>query len=149
MEDRWELLYTKLQTISPIPREEWIVFKRLAAYRTVSKGSHFVRTGEFTDSIGICVSGLFRLYYTTPEGNEFNKSFCTQHDFVVSYSSLLQNAPSFFSIQSLMDSELIVIGYRDFQSLYSRHVCWERLGRILIEQLFLNTILPPILGLLR
>jgi CRP-like cAMP-binding protein len=46
--------------------------------------------------------------------------------------------PSYFSVQSLADSELITFRYKDFQALYDRHVCWERLGRIIAEQLFIN-----------
>ncbi|MNI08038.1 hypothetical protein D3C73_610620 [compost metagenome] len=60
------------------------------------------------------------------------------NEFITSYSSLLQNAPSFFAIQALMDSQLIVIPYSDFQSLFARHICWERLGRIIVEQLFVK-----------
>lgn len=138
MEHMWESIYSRLQKISPLPYEEWKAFKELSVHKTIAKNSHFIRAGELVDSISLCINGLFRLYYTTPDGNEFNKSFCTKHDFITSYSSLLQNIPSFFSIQSLTDSELIVIRYQDFQSLYPRHVCWERLGRIIAEQLFIK-----------
>lgn len=134
----WESVYTSLQEISPISREEWIAFRELAEFKAVKKNSHLIRAGEFADSIGVCVSGLFRLYYITPDGDEFNKSFCAKHDFVASYSSLLLNSPSFFSIQALMNSELVVIGYRELQSLYSRHVGWERLSRVLIEHLYVK-----------
>ncbi|WP_256759406.1 Crp/Fnr family transcriptional regulator [Cohnella sp. WQ 127256] len=138
MDQLWESIYARLQRVTPIPDEEWAFFKGISAYRAMTKNSHFIRAGEPVDSIGICVSGLFRFYYTTPDGNEFNKSFCTKHDFIASYSSLLLSSPSFFSIQALMDSELIVFRYTDFQSLYSRHACWERLGRLFIEQLFVK-----------
>jgi CRP-like cAMP-binding protein len=138
MEQMWESSYASLQQISPVPREEWNVFKALLVHKTIEKNSHFVRAGEPTDSIGLCVSGLFRMYYTTPDGQEFNKSFCDKHNFVASYSSLLQGTPAFFSIQALVHSELIVIRYKDFQSLYDRHVCWERLGRNITEQLYVK-----------
>lgn len=138
MEQTWASIYAVLRQLSPIPLEEWNAFKALAAYRSIAKNAHFVREGGPTDSIAICVSGLFRLYYTTPDGSEYNKSFCGKNDFLASYSALLLNTPSFFSVQALMDSELVVIRFADFQALYARNVCWERLGRILIERLFVK-----------
>ncbi|KQN98830.1 Crp/Fnr family transcriptional regulator [Paenibacillus sp. Leaf72] len=138
MTHRWEAIFTKLQQISPIPEEEEQAFKRLVVYKSIAKNSHFIQEGEQADSIGICVSGLFRLYYTTPDGVEFNKSFCAKNDFIAAYSSLLENVPAYFSIQALMDSELMIIPFKDFQSLYDRHICWERLGRALIEQLYVK-----------
>lgn len=138
MEPMWEAIFTTLQKIFPIPVEELQAFKQLSVHRTISKNNHFIQAGQFADSIGFCVSGLFRFYYTTQGGDEFNKSFCSSNDFIASYSSLLADVPSYFSIQALMNSEIIMIRYNDFQSLYTRHVCWERVGRILIEQLYIK-----------
>lgn len=138
MEPKWKLIYSQFQKISPVPDDEWEAFQAICSHKFIAKDDHFIRAGEHTEWIGICVSGLFRFYYTTPSGDEFNKNFSSKHDFITSYSSLLQNTPSFFSIQSLMDSELIIFRNEDFQSLYSRHPCWDRLGRIVIEQLYVK-----------
>lgn len=138
MEQLWNALHQRLNGLSLIPSEEWQAFRALSTCHSVSKGSHWVRAGEHTDKLGICVNGLFRLYYTTPDGKEFNKSFCAKLDFVASYSSLLLESPAYFSIQALMDSALILIRFRDFESLYARHICWERLGRLLAEQLYIK-----------
>lgn len=138
MEPMWDAIFQQLQKISPLPDEELLAFKELSVHSSITKNNHFIRAGEFSDSIGFCVSGLFRFYYTTPDGDEFNKSFCSSNDFIASYSSLLMNIPSYFSIQALMNSEIITIRYKDLQSLYIRHACWERLGRKLIEQLYIK-----------
>ncbi|WP_159881489.1 Crp/Fnr family transcriptional regulator [Paenibacillus puerhi] len=138
MEKIWDSLYVEMMKRVQIPPEEWEYFRALTSRRAIAKGSHFIQAGEEADSIGFCVGGLFRLYYTTPDGVEFNKSFCTKNDFVTSYSSLLQEVPSYFSIQALADSELIAFRYRELQALYDRHVCWERLGRIIAEHMFMN-----------
>jgi len=138
MEPMWEALFHGLRKVSPIPDEELLAFKELSVATTITKNDHFIRAGDFANSIGFCVSGIFRFYYTTQDGDEFNKSFCSNNDFIASYSSLLINVPSYFSIQALRNSEIITIRYKDFQSLYARHVCWERIGRIVIEQLYVK-----------
>lgn len=133
-----KVLSRELNKMVSIPPREWDFFTSLTSKRIVSKNAHFVKTGDGIESVAFCVSGLFRLYYTTSDGVEYNKSFCTKGDFVTSYSSLLENVPSYLSIQALADSMLIVFPYRDFQSLYAQHVCWERLGRLIAEKLFLS-----------
>ncbi|SDC91669.1 cAMP-binding domain of CRP or a regulatory subunit of cAMP-dependent protein kinases [Paenibacillus sp. UNCCL117] len=134
----WNALHAAINALTPIPDTEWEAFKQLAAPLNLARHEHFIRAGETGQHIALCLSGLLRLYYTTPDGDEFNKSFCVRHEFIASYSSLLTDAPSFFSIQALTDSELLLIRFRDFRALYDRHTCWERLGRLVAEQLFVK-----------
>jgi len=138
MEFAWQSLYSKLQTMSDIPDEQWTIFQKLAEPMTVKKNSCFARQGEPSNSIAFCMNGLLRLYYTTANGTTFNKSFCSSGDFVASYRALLTSSPSYFSIEALMDSELLVIRYEHFQSLFTEHICWERLGRNIVEQLYIK-----------
>ncbi|PRX70969.1 CRP-like cAMP-binding protein [Cohnella sp. SGD-V74] len=138
MDSIWESAYARLQQIAPIPENEWEAFRKLCSIQTVAKNAHWVRENEPVDAIAFCAKGLFRLYYATPDGGEFNKSFCSAHDFVASYGALLAGSPSHFSIQALADSLLLTVRYSDFRALYDRHPCWERLGRILVEQLYMK-----------
>jgi CRP-like cAMP-binding protein len=131
-------MHAKLNLLVPIPTEEWDFFSLLTSHRIIAKNSCFVQMGESIVDIGFCVNGLFRLYYTTADGNEFNKNFCTNGDFVTCYSALLQNVPAFFSIQALANSSLITVEYRHFQSLRTRHICWEQLARLVAEMLYLH-----------
>lgn len=131
-------LHAVLNKLADVPQSEWELFCSLLTYRTISKSSHFVQAGEELDVIGFCLEGLFRLYYTTADGAEYNKSFCGKYEFVTSYSALLQHEAAHFSIQALADSRLALFRYSDFQQLYKRHICWERIGRILAEQLYLQ-----------
>ncbi|MFC4304346.1 Crp/Fnr family transcriptional regulator [Cohnella boryungensis] len=133
-----ELLLSAFEQLVEIPPKEREFFRALVESRIVPSQSHFVRAGELTADIGFCLSGLFRLYYTTSDGAEYNKSFCGQNEFVASYSSLLMKEPAYFSIQALMDSQLLVVRFRDFEALFDRHVCWEKLGRKIAERMFIS-----------
>lgn len=138
MDNLMSVLYERLGSGTAIPSEEWDAFAAITERRIVPKLRHFVEAGDCTEAVGFCIGGLFRLYYTTPDGVEFNKSFCASGEFVASYGALLQGIPSYFSIQALMDSELVVFRYHDYKALYDRHPCWERLGRLIAEQLFVS-----------
>ncbi|MBH5319629.1 Crp/Fnr family transcriptional regulator [Paenibacillus sp. GSMTC-2017] len=134
----WVSLYTALSLQTTISIDEWHTLGQLMTHKRVAKGDYWVRAGDEVDSIALCVNGLFRLFYTTPDGKEFNKSFCKRHDFIAPYSSILQRVPSYFSIQALVDSEILVMRYEDFISLYERNASWDRFGRIIAEQLFIK-----------
>ncbi|MBO9606206.1 MAG: Crp/Fnr family transcriptional regulator [Paenibacillaceae bacterium] len=138
MDNPMNELYAQLKNKVAIPPEEWRAFAAMTERRKVPKLHHFVEAGERTETVGFCIGGLFRLYYATPDGAEFNKSFCLPGEFVASYGALLQDVPSYFSIQALTDSELVVFRYREYRTLYDRHPCWERFGRLIAEQLFVS-----------
>ncbi|GMK39314.1 cAMP-binding protein [Paenibacillus sp. CCS19] len=133
-----ELLLSAFDRLVEIPDEERVVFRTLIERKTIPAQSHFVLIGEPTADIGFCLSGLFRLYYTTPDGIEYNKNFCGKNEFIAAYSSLLMKEPAYFSIQALMDSELLVVPFRNFETLFDRHACWEKLGRKIAEGMFIS-----------
>lgn len=57
--------------------------------------------------------------------------------FAGSFHSLILGVPCNFFIQALERTETIVLPNRILNEFYSRHACWERLGRINAEQLVL------------
>lgn len=136
--DALDIMREALDKLVPIPPSEWDAFAALTSHRRLTKREHFVQAGEATGALGFCVRGLLRLYYVTPDGSEYNKNFCARHDFVACYGALLQQVPAYFSIQALTDSELIMVCYSVFVALSKRHVCWERLGRVIAERLYLH-----------
>ncbi|MFD0674720.1 Crp/Fnr family transcriptional regulator [Cohnella sp. GCM10027633] len=138
LREETELLLSIFDRLVEIPPAEREYFRTLVDRRSVPAQSHFARAGEPTADIGFCLSGLFRLYYTTPDGTDYNKNFCGQNEFVASYSSLLMGEPSYFSIQALMDSELLVVRFRDFEALFDRHACWGKLGRLIAQHMFVS-----------
>lgn len=123
--------------VSP-PEAEWQQFQALFEPRTVREGDYFIRAGEASDTLGFINSGLMRFFYQTPQGAEFNKSFCQENQFMAAYSAYLIQEPARFSIQTLEECHLLVAGLSDIVALFDQHRCWEKLGRILAEQLYIK-----------
>lgn len=135
---KYQSPYHVLKTLADIPNEEWLEFQAICSPRAYQKNDYFAESGKETELIGYCISGLFRLYYETSEGEDYNKSFCAENEFISSYSSLLLSSPSILSIQALEPSELIVFRYTDWINIQERHICWERIGRKLAEAAFIK-----------
>lgn len=138
MEVQLRSLYASLRIPPFLPMDEWLTLGRTATLHSLAKGQYWIRSGETADSVAICIEGLFRIFYETPDGNEHNKSFCTTHEFIAPYGALLQRIPSYLSIQSLQESRILVFRYEQLAASYDRHPGWERFGRIVAEQLFVK-----------
>ncbi|MCK0469904.1 hypothetical protein MW695_00695 [Alkalihalobacillus sp. APA_J-10(15)] len=76
MEQAWHTLYKQLQSITSIPLEEWNIFKALGSFQRIEKTKHFVIASETPESIGFCLNGLFRFYYTTKLESTFSQRHC-------------------------------------------------------------------------
>jgi CRP-like cAMP-binding protein len=120
------------------PEAEWRQFESLFHPRTLQAGDYFIRAGETSDVLGFINAGLVRFFYHSPQGAEFNKSFCQENQFMAAYSAYLTQAPARFSIQALEESHILVAKLKDIVALFDRHNCWEKLGRILAEQLYIK-----------
>lgn len=106
--------------------------------RQLKQGDYFVRAGVKSGELGFINAGLVRFFYQTPDGKEFNKSFVAENQFIAAYSSFLTQSDPRYSIQALEDCFLLVADLRAVVALFEESRCWERLGRIFAEQLFIK-----------
>ena len=120
------------------PENEWNSFEALFHARHLKSGDYFIRAGEHAEDLGFINVGLVRFFYQTPGGSEFNKSFAQENGFLAAHSAFLTKTTTRFSIQALEDCELLVANISDMTNLYNKHQCWEKLGRILAEELYIR-----------
>src|SRR5690554_5837632 len=110
-----------LNRISNIPEQELRYYEQLLEWRSVKKGQVVLQSGDVCTEIFYCASGAFRMFYSTQDGLDMNKSFFLENTFFTSYSSLILQFPSDLSIQALEFSEIAVISKATLESLYERH----------------------------
>jgi CRP-like cAMP-binding protein len=53
----------------------------ISQVRTLARGSHFLRAGEFATQIALVVTGLLREYFPLPDGRERSKAFVLEGRF--------------------------------------------------------------------
>ncbi len=127
-----------LQTLVAPPGDTMQDFLDLFTSRELEKDSFFQRVDEHASEICFINAGLLRMYYITADGKEMNKSFIMENSFAASYSAWLSRKPARFSIQAIETSQLLVAKLEQVISMFDRHTCWERLGRLLVEQLYVR-----------
>ena len=126
-----------LRALAPIPNDQMDRLLGIATPKHVGKGEHFLRAGDIPGQFGFNVSGLFRYYYIDRKGNDYTKDFVPERRLVISYSAMIQNRESHFSIEALEDSELLVMDYAEWQQIFDEHICWTVLVKVLVENAFM------------
>ncbi|MFD0697914.1 Crp/Fnr family transcriptional regulator [Paenibacillus sp. GCM10027628] len=135
---KWDSLGHFLDGLLPLSENQKNRFYSLFTPITMDKNEHLLLAGERTEHLYFCLSGSFRMYYSTYDGKERIKAFCGADDFITSYSSLLTGSPSSLSIQALQPAKLIQAYYPDFLALTLEDPVWERLARLITEGMYLK-----------
>ncbi len=137
MREAKSMLIDYMKSVAHVPSELEEQFSALLSRKSVAKGDNFINEGQFPKSIGFVNKGLFRYYYVDRNGVEYTKSFFDKGVVISSYSAILENRPSYFTIQALEDSEIEVVPYREFHQLFSEHHCWHEFLIALLQKAYL------------
>jgi CRP-like cAMP-binding protein len=126
----------QVKAISPIPNEELEKLKLISKVTHIKKGDYFLRQGDNSSHIAFVVNGLFRISYLTEDGKEFTKGFLPENDFLVAYSALIEKRESYFSIEALENSTIVVIDYFKWKELFKEEISWNKFLIVILEQAF-------------
>ncbi|MDF0717148.1 Crp/Fnr family transcriptional regulator [Muricauda sp. 334s03] len=125
-------LKTVLDSMVKINDLEWRDFIKGLQRKNLSKGEHLWKKDQFCDSLVFLQSGLIRSYsYLGPK--EVTHAFYFEKSLFYDDYSFLSHRPCTKAYQALEDSEILFINRSYLQSMYDRHKCFERLGRLALE----------------
>lgn len=139
MRERFTKILAKWSPETSIPEAEWAALSDNIQRRDIAAGEYFEKAGNFAKEICFVEKGLFRSYYNDHNGDEFIKNFTSEGNILASFASLYTRKASEISIQALEPSVVWVMEYPLFEEFYSRHQVWETCGRILAQQVYLES----------
>ncbi len=106
-------------------------------FRQVPKKFKLASEGKIARELYFINKGLLRLYYTK-DGEEITAYLFREHLFASSYDSFLRQAPGIQTLETLEESDLLVIQYDDLQKVYNEIPAMQVLARKIAEQRFIN-----------
>lgn len=107
--------------------------------RTVHKKEYLLKQNDVNSYIGFISKGMFRYTRIDNIGNEHIVGYSFEKEFVGEYAANLCNRESLVNIQAITDSDVYIIKYTDMTKLWNSSMEYQRLGRIVAEQLFVMT----------
>lgn len=133
---KYENLIQAIKSIVDLPPDQENRLLKLGKEVVLKKGENFIGEGEVPKKFAFVSKGLFRYYYVDSKGNEFTKGFFEENVFLSSYSAMIGSRESFFSIEALEDSSLVVFEYNHWKELFKQHNCWSLLLIAILEKGF-------------
>lgn len=134
-----DILLQLIEKTVGIDAEEKKLIARLFTEKEIRKGEYFLSEGAVCRHVGFIVHGIMR-YYINKDGEDKTYGFGKEWDFVCNNESFIPQKPSVQSIQALENCKLLVISYDNLQLFYQGIKNGERFGRIIIEQVFIQTL---------
>lgn len=125
-----------IKQLLPLSENEQEVFVTLFREKQLRKNDFFAKEGEFSTELGFITKGVLRAFYRNKEGDEYNKTFFTENNFVGAYSSLVTRQQNLIHIQCLTDCSFLSAKFGEITKLYDHYPKIERLSRILAEHFF-------------
>lgn len=114
-----------IRQLTDLSESEISEFTDIATIKSFVPKSHFIRAGQIPTEFGIVISGLFRYTYISEEGKEFTKIFMPEKSFISSYTAMISETTSFFFIEAIEDSTVLVIPYIKWQKLKAHNPKWN------------------------
>ncbi len=132
-----EEIINHIGKLLPLEEEDLKIF--LSKFKPVflKKGEYFIREGEVFRKLGFIVKGSMYCSYHK-DGEEVIDEFSLDNEFITDYLSFLTGSPSEKDVRCIEDTEIIVIDFEDMQALYTQKPIFEKVGRIMAENLFIN-----------
>jgi len=105
-------------------------------YKTVKKNTALLNTGAICRNIYFVNKGCLRIFNTDTNGDEHNILFYPENWWAVDIASFSDQAPAFYTIAALEDTEVLYFSYNVLEQLYAEVPKLERFFRILIQNGF-------------
>jgi signal-transduction protein with cAMP-binding, CBS, and nucleotidyltransferase domain len=81
--------------------------------------------------------GLIRVFVTDTNGTEHTVHFALENQFISDYSNFMQKQPSFYTLQALEDTEVVILPRSAIEWGYKNLKEGDRMGRLIAEYYFI------------
>ncbi len=113
-------LKTSIDNIHPLGKDCWNEIEPLIYVKELDKNEYYSKEGQLTKDLGFICSGILRIFYLNEKGEEWNKHFLQENDFIA--SSISPKKKSITSIQALSDVLILSIPYKELMRLADKYL---------------------------
>lgn len=131
-----EELKTFIDNIHPMSSVDWQFFSSKLHLQQLPKGATLTKMGEVENHLSFISGGIVR-FYIPHEENDLTFGFLFQNQFVTAYDSFITQTSSCYQIETLTETRLWRISYKDLQDVYQQTQSGNLIGRKMAENMFL------------
>jgi len=108
-----------IDNIYRIGNKCWSEIEPLIYIKELDKNDYFSKEGQLTRDLGFIFKGILRIYYLNNKGEEWNKHFLQENDFVA--SSISPDKKSITNIQALTKTLILCVSYTELVKLSTKY----------------------------
>lgn len=124
------------EQIVNISNSDWALFSSKLERSDYPKKAILLKVGQTEKHLSFIEKGSIRFYRPQLE-NDSTFGFCFENQFVSAYDSFLTQKPCVYHLQTLTETTLWRISYKDLQEIYAKSDIGNTIGRLTAENLFL------------
>jgi len=118
-EEHKSQLKQSIDNIYRMGNECWSELEPLIYVKELDKNDYFSKESQSTKDLGFIFNGVLRIFYLSDTGEEWNKHFLRENDFVA--SSISPEKKSITNIQALTETILLCIPYTELVKLSTKY----------------------------
>jgi CRP-like cAMP-binding protein len=131
-------LHEIVNTKAKLSIEELSNVIKKANFKKYKRGEIIIKAGEVENYVSFILEGTMRTFFIKDE-KEICLEFFFEGDFTGSYASFLTQTPSTLYQDALTNISLVQISFDKLQELYQEYPKFERINRMLTEDLFMKS----------
>jgi signal-transduction protein with cAMP-binding, CBS, and nucleotidyltransferase domain len=112
-------------------------FLSQARIKNFKRGDFISRPDITPNEIFFINKGLIRVLITDNEGTEHTIHFALENQFIADYSNFIQKKPSIYSLQTLEETEVVVLPRKAIEWGYDNLTEGQKMGRLVAEYYFI------------
>lgn len=125
-----------IDNIYPMSDSDWQFLSTKLYKEKITKNSDIIKIGTIENYLSFISEGIVRIYIPKEE-NELTFGFLFENEFVTAYDSFITQTPTNYQIQTLTDTTLWRISFKDLQKVYKKTENGNLIGRRMAENMFL------------
>jgi CRP-like cAMP-binding protein len=120
-----------------VSEDELNDFLNGAITKTFKRQETISRPDDIPNEIFFINKGLIRVLITDNEGTEHTIHFALENQFIADYSNFIQGQPSIYSLQTLEETEVVILPRTSIEWGYKNLTDGQKMGRLIAEYYFI------------
>ena len=112
-------------------------FLSQAITKTFKRQETLSRPNTIPNEIFFINKGLIRVLITDNEGTEHTIHFALENQFIADYSNFIQKQPSIYSLQTLEETQVVILPRSAIEWGYKNLIEGQKMGRLIAEYYFI------------
>ncbi len=130
----FESINAYVQKCASLTEQELARFNNLLSYKKLRKKSFLLRAGEVCKEEAFVLKGCLKSYLINEQGQEVILTFAVENWWVSDLSSFQDQKPSQMFIESIEDSELLVLTTATKAALLDEIPKFEKVFRLMVQR---------------